>query len=76
MKIKLFLIQLKKAMEKTFPTLTVDFFVLRYNRYVHMGLNRPLHSIENFMEALQFIENLWNEKKIRTVFLFSANILK
>ena len=63
MKIKLFLIQLKKAMEKTFPALTVDFFVSRYNRYVHMGLNRPLHSIEKFMEVLQFIENLWNEKK-------------
>ena len=28
-----------------------------------MGLNRPLHSIRNFMEVLQFIENLWNEKK-------------
>ena len=40
------------------------FFVSRHNRYVHMGLNRPLHSVENFMEVLQFIENLWNEKKI------------
>ena len=55
--------QLKNAMEKTFPILTVNFFVSRRNRYVHMGLNRPLHSIENFMEMLQFIENLWNEKK-------------
>ena len=63
MKIKLFLIQLKKAMEKTLPTSTVDFFVLWRNRYKHMGLNRPLHSIENFMEIFQFIENLWNEKK-------------
>ena len=63
MRIKLFLTQLKNAMEKTFPTLTVNFFVSRRNRYVHMGLNRPLHSIENFMEMLQFIENLWNEKK-------------
>ena len=49
--------QLKNAMEKTFPILTVNFFVSRRNRYVHMGLNRPLHSIENFMEMLQFIEN-------------------
>ena len=63
MRIKLFLTQLKNAMEKTFPILTVNFFVSRRNRYVHMGLNRPLHSIENFMEMLQFIENLWNEKK-------------
>ena len=63
MKITLFLTQLKKAMEKIFPTLVVDFFVSRRNRYIHMGLNRPLHSIENFMEVLQFIENLRNEKK-------------
>ena len=63
MRIKLFLTQLKNATEKTFPTLTVNFFVSRRNRNVHMGLNRPLHSIENFMEMLQFIENLWNEKK-------------
>ena len=76
MKIKLFLIQLNKVMGKTFPTLTVDFFVLRRNRYVHMGLNRPLHSIENFAEVLRFIENLWNEKKTRTIFLFSADIQK
>ena len=63
MKIKLFLTQLKNAMEKTFPALTVDFFVSRRNRYVHMGLNRLLDFIEKFMEVLQFIENLWNEKK-------------
>ena len=76
MKIKLFLTQLKNAMEKTFPTLTVDFFVSRPNRYVHMGLNRPLHFIENFMEVLKFIENLWHEKKMVMNFLFSADILK
>ena len=59
MKIKLFLIQLKNAMEKTFPTFQqLIFFVSRCNGYVHMGLNRPLHSIENFMEVSQFIENL------------------
>ena len=63
-------------MEKTFPTFTDFFFVSRRNRYVHMGLNRPLHSMENFMGVLQFIENLWNEKKIGTIFLFSADILK
>ena len=63
MKIKLFLTQLENDMEKTFSTLTVDFFVLRRNPYVHMVLNTLLHSIENFMEVLQFIENLWNEKK-------------
>ena len=28
-----------------------------------MGLNRPLNSIENFVEVLQFIKNLWNEKR-------------
>ena len=78
MKITLFLTQLKKAMEKIFPTLIVDFFVSRRNRYIHMGLNRPLHSIENFMEVLQFIENLRNEKKKKMVtkVLFSADILK
>ena len=58
-------------MEKTFPTLTDFFFVSRRNRYVHMGLNRPLHSMENFMGVLQFIENLWNEKKNRdNLFIF------
>ena len=75
MKIKLFLTQLKKAMEKTFLTLSVDVFVSHRNCYVHMGLNRPLHSIENFMEVLQLIEKLWNEKK-GLIFLFSAGILK
>ena len=75
MKIKLFLTQLKKAMEKTFPTLSVDVFVSHRNCCVHMGLNRPLHSIENFMEVLQLIEKLWNEKK-GLIFLFSAGILK
>ena len=75
MKIKLFLTQSKRQ-KATFPTLTVDFFVSRCNLYVHMGLNRPLHCTENFTEVLQFIEKLWNEKKIRTIFLFSADILK
>ena len=71
MKIKLFLTQFKKAMEKAFPTWTVGFFVSRYNRYVHMGLNRLLHSIENFAEVLQFIENFWNEKKNKYyIFIF------
>ena len=65
MKINLFLALLKNAMEKNFPTLTDFFFVSRRNHFVHMGLNRPLHSMENFMEVLQFIENLWNEKKNR-----------
>ena len=63
MKIKLFLTQLKIAMEKTFPTLTVDFLVSHRSRCFHMGLNRPLHSNENFMEVLKLTENLWNEKK-------------
>ena len=57
---------LKKAMEKTFPALTVDFFVSRHNGYVRMGLNRLLHSIENFAEVLRLIENLWNEKNKKT----------
>ena len=57
------MVQLKKATQKTFSTLAVDFFVSRRNRYVHMGFNRPLHSIENFVEVLDFIENLWNKKK-------------
>ena len=35
-----------------------------------MGLNRLLHSIENFMEVLKFIETLWNEKKMVTNFIF------
>ena len=77
MQIKLFLTQLKNAMEKTFPTLTNDFFVSGRNRYVHMVLNRWLDSTENFMEVLQFIENLWDEKKkIVTNFLIAADILK
>ena len=33
-----------------------------------MGLNRPLHSLENLMEVLQFIENLWNEKNDGDIF--------
>ena len=57
------MVQLKKATQKTFSTLAVDFFVSLRNRYVRMGLNRPLYSIENFVEVLHFIENLWNEKK-------------
>ena len=76
MKIKLFLIQLKKVMEKLFPTLTVDFFVSQRNRYVHIGLNIPLHSTENLVEVLQFTENLWSEEKTRTIFLLSADIQK
>ena len=76
MKIKLFLIQLKKAMEKTFPTLTVDFFVSWRNRYVHMGLNRPLHSIENFVEVLPFIENLWSEIKNKDDFFICCRYLE
>ena len=59
MKIKVFLTQLKNAMEKTFPTLTVNFFVSHCNRYVHISLNRPFEkTIHYIMEVLQFIENL------------------
>ena len=36
---------------KDFSNLSSYFFVLHHNHNVHMGLNRPLHSIENLWKC-------------------------
>ena len=45
MNIMSFLLVLKSTLNEKYPNLKVDFYVSGRNRYDHMGLDQPLHSL-------------------------------
>ena len=70
MKIKSFLLLLKSTLNEKYPNLKVDFYVSRRNRYVHMGLDQPLHSISYYEKLINNIESIWTARKHNDSFVF------
>ena len=62
MNIKSFLLNLKSTLNEKYPNLKVYFYVSCQNRYVHMGLDQPLHSI-SYCEKFIDIESIWTARK-------------
>ena len=58
MNIKSFLLVLKSTLNEKYANLKVNFYVSRRNRYVHMGLDQPLHSISYYekLDSLSKVE--------------------
>lgn len=63
MKLKTFLIILKKYFINKYPTIEFDFYVSRRNLCVHMGLDKPVASYTFFMDIITDISNSWKENK-------------
>ena len=53
MNIKSFLLVLKSTLNEKYPILKVDFHGSRRNRYVHMGLEKPLHSFSYYEKLIK-----------------------
>ena len=61
---------LKSTLNEKYPKLKVDFYVSRRNRYVHMGLDQPLHSILYYKKLINDIESIWTARKHNDSFVF------
>ena len=61
--IKSFSLVLKSTLNEKYRNLKVDFYVSRQNRYVHMGLDQPLHSISYFQKLINDMESIWTARK-------------
>ena len=69
---KTFLIALDKVLKKDHADLKFEFYLSRRSKFVHMGLDVPLISIENHQEIIKFIEKYWNDKKTDDKFEFTS----
>ena len=63
MNIKSFLLVLKSTLNEKYPNLKVYFYISCQNRYVHMGLDQPLHSISCCEKFINDIESIWTARK-------------
>ena len=63
MNIKSFLLVLKSTLNEKYPNLKVDFYVSCRNRYVHMGLDQPLHLFSSYEKLIDDIESVWTARK-------------
>ena len=72
MYMKTFLIALEKALKKDQANLEFQFYLSRRSKFVHMGLDVPLISIEKHQEIIDFIEKYWNNKKTDDKFEFES----
>ena len=70
MNIKSFLLVLKSTLNEKYANLKVNFYVSRCNRYVHMGLDQPLHSISYYEKLINDIESIWTATKHNDSFVF------
>ena len=63
MYMKAFLIILKGRFSKKYPSVVVDFYLLRESNFVRKGLDVPLQKINLSSEMISFIELLLNGTK-------------
>ena len=71
MNIKSFLLVLKSTLNEKYPNLKVYFYVSCQNRYVHMGLDQPLHSISYCEKFINDILRVFGQQEnIMTVLFF------
>ena len=72
MYMRTFFIALDKALKKDHADLEFEFYLSRRLKFVHMGLDVPLISIEKHQEINKFIEKYWNDKKTDDKFDFTS----
>ena len=70
MNIKSFLLVLKSTLNEKYPNLKVDFYVSGWNRYDHMGLDQPLHSLSYYEKFINDIKSIWTARKHNDSFFF------
>lgn len=58
---------LKEYLKQKFPELKTSLYSNRRNKFVHMGIDFPLFSIENFQEFWRL--NLLKRKKLTNFFV-------
>ena len=63
MYMKAFLVALKQCVKKDYPNTEFEFYLSRRSKFVHMGLDVPLISINKYHELIQFIKEYWEENK-------------
>ena len=68
--IKSFSLVLRSTLNEKYPNLKVDFYVSRQNRYVHMGLDQPLHSISYFQKLLMIWRVFGQQENIMAALFF------
>ena len=76
MNIKRFLSVLESTLNEKYPNLKVDFGVSHWNRYVHMGLDQPLHSISHYEKLINDIKSIWTARKHNDSFIFFYSFSK
>ena len=70
MNVKNFLLVLKSTLIEKYPNFKVDFYVSRRNRYVHMELDQPLHSVLYYEKLISDTESIWIARKHNDSFGF------
>ena len=73
--IKSFSLVLKSTLNEKYPNLKVDFYVSRQNRYVHMGLDQPLHSISYFQKLLMIWRVFGQQENIMAALFFYPELI-
>ena len=63
MYMKTFLIILKNRLSEKYPDVSIDFYVSRRSKFVHMGLDMAFYTYTKCFEMIAFIESLWKKKK-------------
>ena len=70
MNIMRFLLVLKLTLNEKYPNLKLDFYVSGRNRYDHMGLDQPLHSISYYEKLINDTKSIWTARKHNDSFEF------
>ena len=60
---KTFLIMLKGRLKKDHPEITVEIYISRRSKFVHMGLDLSINKIPNHEQFINLIEKYWEQKK-------------
>ena len=60
---------MEEYLKQKFPDLKTSLYLNRRNKFVHMGIDFPLFSIENFQEIVLEIES-FKKKKLDKLFRF------
>ena len=54
---KTFLVALNQCLKKDYPDIEFNFYLSRRSKFVHMGLDLPLISINNYHKLVDFIQD-------------------
>ena len=67
---KAFLVALKQCVKKNYPDIEFEFYLSRRSKFAHMGLDKPLISINEHQKLIKIIQEYWEENKEDHMFAF------